>query len=110
MLWTQDDNGYLVSVNLPAEGRCRMCGAEYRRNIEDAKPWQSDEPDACPACGFEHRSIAGIRFRNELLDGAAMAAKHAVTISSFAMADRAGRTITGQEMARRSAKVIRLGA
>lgn len=110
MLWTQDDNGYLVSVNMPVEHRCRMCGAQYKRNIENSKPWQSDGPDPCPACGFEHRTVTGIRFRNELLDGAAVAMKHAETITGHEMADRLGRTISDQEMARRSSKIIRLGA
>lgn len=110
MLWTQDDNGYLVSVNMPVEHKCRMCGAQYKRSIEDAKPWQSDGPDACPACGFEHRTVAGIRFRNELLDGSAVARLSSETISGHELAGRLAQTITGREMASRSSKIVRLGA
>lgn len=87
-----------------------MCGAQYKRSIEDAKPWQSDGPDSCPACGFEQGTVTGIRFRNELLDGSVIAVKHAEMITGHEMADRIGRTISDQEMARRSSKIIRLGA
>lgn len=110
MLWTQDDNGYLVSVNMPAEGRCRMCGTQYKRNIEDVKPWQSDGPDVCPACGFEQGAVAGIRFRNELLDGSEAVRLSSETISGHELARRLAQTITGREMASRSAGIVRLGA
>lgn len=64
MIWGQDDSGYLISVDMPETGRCRACGAEYTRTIEDAKPWQQSVPDRCPVCGHVHKAVNGIRFVN----------------------------------------------
>lgn len=64
MLWTYNDSGYLVSVDMPERGRCPMCGTEYSRSIEDRKPWQTDGPDACPRCGHVLHIVEGAAFRN----------------------------------------------
>ena len=64
MLWAYDDNGYLISVDLPEEGRCKACGAAYTRAISEAKPWQAPVPDRCPRCGHEARTVDGVSFRN----------------------------------------------
>ena len=67
MLWTYNDNGYLVAADLPERGRCVMCGAGYKRKIQDRRPWQKDMPDTCPRCGHVQGAITGIAFDNVLL-------------------------------------------
>lgn len=42
-----------------------MCGTQYRRRIQDRKPWQTDGPDACPKCGHVLNIIRGLAFENE---------------------------------------------
>lgn len=64
MLWTYNDGGYLVAVDMPEKGRCAMCGTEYRRHISDRRPWQADGPDACPRCGHVAGAVKGIAFEN----------------------------------------------
>ena len=66
MLWAYDDNGYLISVDLPRQARCRMCGVDYTRAIEYRKPWQADVPDACPKCGYVSQDVHGIAFHNAI--------------------------------------------
>ncbi len=68
MLWLYDDSGYLISVDIPAEGRCSKCGTRYTRTVQNRKPWEPDVPDACPACGHVcgHPAGAakGLAFKN----------------------------------------------
>lgn len=64
MLWTYNDSGYLVSVDMPEKNTCRLCGTKYRRRVRDSKPWQSETPDACPKCGHVFQTISGIAFEN----------------------------------------------
>lgn len=68
MLWTYDDNGYLVCGDIPEEGRCSKCGAKYKRTVENRKPWEPDGPDECPVCGHvcghPAGKAAGLAFRN----------------------------------------------
>lgn len=51
MLWMYDDSGYLISVDIPEDGRCSKCGTRYKRAVQDRKPWEKDGQDACPKCG-----------------------------------------------------------
>ena len=67
MLWAYNDDGYLISADVPESGTCRRCGAEYSRAIQEAKPWQDDVPDRCPCCGHAGKSVRGIRFDNRLV-------------------------------------------
>lgn len=64
MLWAYDDNGYLISVDLPEQNRCRVCGTEYIRKIENRKPWQMDMPDVCPVCNHVVSRVRDVAFRN----------------------------------------------
>ncbi len=66
-MWTTNDDGYLIFVDLPRRARCRCCGTAYEREIEDSKPWQKDVPDQCPVCGYENTKVAGIAFHNRVL-------------------------------------------
>lgn len=66
MLWTHDDSGYLVAVDISETGRCPMCGTAYIRAIENRKSWQSDGPDTCPCCGHPGMSVPGIAFVNRI--------------------------------------------
>ena len=66
-MWTTNDDGYLIFVNVSKIGRCRCCGQVYERHIEDRKSWQPDVPDRCPACGYENQRVAGIAFVNRVL-------------------------------------------
>ena len=73
MIWAYDDNGYLISADVPEDACCRMCGTKYKRKIHDRKPWQSDGPDACPKCGHVSGVIAGLAFENTVcLEGEAV--------------------------------------
>lgn len=67
MIWTYNDDGYLVSVDAPEQADCRMCGTPYRRGITDARPWQQGSPDACPRCGHITLRVPGIRFTNTII-------------------------------------------
>lgn len=68
MIWTYNDEGYLVSVDVPASAKCRNCGAEYVRQVSDARPWQESKGDVCPSCGRDHGTVTGVSFTNTLLE------------------------------------------
>lgn len=101
MLWTYNDDGYLISVDMPEKARCRSCGAEYIRKIRDARPWQSDGPDECPACGHVHGSVSGVRFENVPVPepGDQLAARAGALIPGSEYAARAGRLLSHDDYA-----------